>query len=90
MSILLKAIYRFSAIPIKILVAFVTELEQVILKLVCDHKISWIDKVILEKKDKVGNIKCPYFKLYYKAIIVKQYGTGKKDIEINGKNRVQK
>ena len=48
-SVLPKAIYRFNTIFIKIPMAFITQMEQRILKLLCNHEKSEIAKASWER-----------------------------------------
>ena len=71
-TILPKAIYRFNAIPLKLPMAFFTELEQKNLKICMETQKTLNSQSCLEgEKNRAGEIRLRDFRLYYKASVVK-------------------
>jgi hypothetical protein len=69
MAILLKAIYRFNVMPIRIPILFFTEIEKSIINFIWNHKKSGIIRKILIENSNNRGIIILDSKLYYRALV---------------------
>jgi hypothetical protein len=71
MAILPKAIHMFNAIPIKIPMTFITEIEKSTLKFIWKHKRPCNSQGNTQQKEQCWRYHNTQLKLYYKALAIK-------------------
>ena len=89
-SILLKVIYKFNAISIKIPMAFFTKIGEKNPKICEEIQKTPSSQSNPEKKNGAGGIRLPDFRLYYKATVIKTIWYWHKNRNTDQWNKIEK
>jgi hypothetical protein len=89
MVILLKAVYRFNAMPVKVAAQFLLDLERGNFKFIWNNKKPRLAKTILYNKRTFGGFTLSDLKPYYRAIVIKAAWYWYSDRQVDQWNRIE-